>query len=487
MNKDTTSPTTLSTSAPAMTKEAPAFEPVHSNRWAQMINDWLVVPKALYFMLNFVIYSTHAFLMQYVMQAWSFQKNDFSWTYAAYVFNILGAFVFSRLADRTGNYRLILGGSVAAYCACISMLLFPIPATYPFVVRMGYYLFLNGAGSFFTAGTFPLVDSMVMSQLAANPKLSKELFGRQRLWGTFGHSLVGLIVHALAEHFGGGEDDPNFNVMFYVLIVSSLIFIAIVFFGIPRDLKITAHSHGHHGAHAKQETSPVAGPKPSAFTLLVSPSFSFFLLTVFVAGFIRCIITTYQSGFITEELHYAHGLVTSSIFVRVVPESLLYFFSKEVTQYCGIYWVLLIGHAAGVIRMFGYTMIVPGEPPVNKKVIVPTFAVRMAIYALECLKGANSSLVISSAARIASDMAPKGLASTAQGYVAGVWQGVSMGIAAAVGYFLVSFFKTNFKGFEIGQTFRVCSFVGAVCIVLIFVKFAFIDRVLLTRPSATKA
>ena len=100
---------------------------------------------------------------------------------------------------------------------------------------------------------------------------------------------------------------------------------------------------------------------------------------------------------------------------RVVPEALLYFFSKEISQYLGIYWVLIIGHTAGVLRMFwlhhGPCWSLLGFHSRNLGLY--------SIYALEWLKGVNSSLVISSAARIASDMAPKGLASTAQGLVAG--------------------------------------------------------------------
>lgn len=439
------------------------------------VEDWLVVPKMLYFGLNVVIYSTHAFLFQYVHATWGIDKSEYSLTNFVQFTNIAGSFVFSRLADRTGKYRLIVAGCVAAYCTCMCLLLFPIfKDESKKIFKLAYYLIINAACFFFTAGTFPLLDSMVMSKLSSNPKLSKEMFGRQRLWGTIGHCIIGVIVHEAYDIF-----DKNYKVMFYILIISSVAFIATVFFGIPADLKIEAHSHGHHGHHGgnkdnkEASASPAAsGPRPTAFSLMTSPSFSFFLGTVFVAGFIRSIITTYQSPFITEELLYNKAVVSNSIFVRVFPEAALYFFSKEITQWLGIYWVLLIGHTAGVVRMFGYTLVPKGTVENSK----PSSIAYFSILALECLKGVNSSLVISSAARIASDMAPKGLASTAQGLVAGTWQGLSMTIASLSGFFLV-------RGFEIGTTFVICSTAGAICIVLIILKFAIIDRVIFASSS----
>ena len=476
----------VSASNPAMVPNNE--EPRRSNNaFANFLEDWLVFPKLLYFGLNVVIYSTHSFLFQYVNDTWHITKSEYSLTNFVQFTNIAGSFVFSRLADRTGKYRLIVSGCVLGYCLFMCLLLFPVMVPTPEqiaaeedplkVYRIGVYLLINAVCFFFTAGTFPLLDSMVMSKLSSNPNLSKELFGRQRLWGTIGHCIIGEIVHYIYKHLY-----TNLNVMFYTLIVTSGLFIASVFVGIPGDLKVEAHSHGHHGhggANKDSKDSAAAspsGPRPTAFSLMTSPSFSFFLGTVFVAGFIRALITTFQSPFITEELLYDKKVVSGSIMSRVVPEALLYFFSKEISQYLGIYWVLIIGHTAGVLRMFGYTMVPAGK----SKNSTPETWVLYSIYALEWLKGVNSSLVISSAARIASDMAPKGLASTAQGLVAGTWQGLSMTIGSLSGYFLV-------KGLEIKGTFTYCSLAGGICTVLILLKFAMVDRVLFTSSRKSVA
>lgn len=468
--------------------------PVYSNAFHRFCEEWLVVPKMLYFGLNVVIYSTHAFLMQYVTKRWGIAKNEYSLTNFVQFTNIFGSIVFSRLADRTGAYRAIISGCVAAYCISMCMLMFPFFSyTENYFLCLGHYLVINALAFFFTAGTFPLLDSMVMSKLSANPKFSKEMFGRQRLWGTIGHCVIGVFVHWFAElELIKNSMTDSYTVMFYILIATSVMFIALVFVGIPKDLKIEAHSHGHHGhgGAAKDEKSP-AGPKPSASALLLNPGFAFFLLTVLVAGIVRSVITTYQSGYITDELHLKKSVVSGSIFIRVFPEAALYFFSKEITQWFGIYWVLLIGHVAGVVRMFGYTLVPAaaeekivaiknGKEVVSFKEFDPSFPVLVVIYALECLKGINSSLVISSAARIASDMAPKGLASTAQGYVSGVWQGLSMTLASALCLVTVHYFK-------IIGTFRGVSIVGAACVTLIALKFALIDRTIFVRNTKSVA
>lgn len=489
-----------SASNPAIINDSNEEPSRPTNIFAKLAEEYLIFPKLLYFGLNIVIYSTHSFLFQYVRDTWLINKSEYSLTNFVQFTNIAGSFVFSRLADRTGKYRLIVSGCVAAYCLCMCTLLFPVllPEGHinikdytgeeglidPYrAVRLGIYLLINAVCFFFTAGTFPLLDSMVMSKLSSNPNLSKELFGRQRLWGTIGHCIIGVIVHFIYE-----KTNKNLIVMFYTLIVTSILFIITVFVGIPGDLKVEAHSHGHHGSHGAKDSkegttaSPAAsGPRPTAFSLMTSPSFSFFLGTIFVAGFIRSIITTFQSPFITDELYFDKSVVSNSIFVRVFPECALYFFSKEITQWFGIYWVLIIGHTAGVVRMFGYTLITGDKKPVDgAKALSPEPFILYYIFALECLKGVNSSLVISSAARIASDMAPKGLASTAQGLVAGTWQGLSMTLASLAGYFLV-------KYVQIVGTFRICSIAGAICIVLIVLKFAMVDRVLFASSRKSVA
>ncbi len=483
--------------------------PEHKTPFARFMAEWLIFPKLLYFGLNVVIYSTHAFLPQFARRVWKLQKHEFGLTNFVQFTNLFGSYVFSRLADRTGAYRSIVAGCVAAYCLSMCMLMFPLfDYDANKYLTMAQYLTINGVAFFFTAGTFPLLDSMVMSQLSSNPKFSKEMFGRQRLWGTVGHCIIGSFVHFLEKRafiknaFGERVD----LMMFIVLIVSSVLFVALVYVAIPKDLKVEAHSH--HGP-AKEEKSPAAaGPKPSARALLYKPAFAFFLLTVLVAGLVRSVITTYQSPFITDELHYNKSLVSDSIFVRVFPEVSLYFFSKEISQYFGIYWVLLIGHIAGVLRMFGYSLIQGNQVPVttvsldvalkdsqnyyvvkdgdNKptgviyQLLTPAWLITYVIYGLECLKGVNSSLVISSSARIASDMAPKGLASTAQGYVSGIWQGMSMTIASLMCLFTVNYFA-------IRGTFMYVSIAGAVCVTLIALKFALIDRTIFARNTKTVA
>lgn len=71
-------------------------------------------------------------------------------------------------------------------------------------------------------------------------------------------------------------------------------------------------------------------------------------------------------------------------------------------------------------------------------------------------------------------MAPKGMAFSAQGLVVGTLQGFSMTIASLAGYFMV-------EAFDIRSTFILSSLLGAVCVVLILIKFAFFDRVIFVK------
>ncbi len=432
---------------------------------------WLFMPKLLYFFLTMVTSSTHAFLYQYVSTTWHIQPHEFGYTNFVQFTNIFGSYIFARLADRTGAYRPILTSCIFGYCVFRCLLMFPIFDYHSqYTLAMLHYLTINGAAFFFIGGTFPLLDALVMNQLSSNPEYNKEIFGRQRLFATIGHCVVGVLVDwAIKSQYSKSNFENPLTIMFCVLIVTSVTFALLVFWGIPPSAIIETKE-----SESENRFSLSLNSKEN---LLMNPGFLFFLFTIFVAGIVRSVITNYQSAYITAELHYDKSVVTDSIFIRVFPEVALFFFSKEVTQYLGIYWVLIIGHISGVLRMFGYTLIkgnqeyftISSDGVQTLSEISPPRSITLYIYFLECLKGVNASFVISSATRIAADMAPKGMSSTAQGYTAAVWQGLSNTVASAICICTV-------KLIYIRGTMLYTSLVGMICIFAILLKFMLIDR-----------
>jgi len=437
--------------------------------------EWLLVPKLLYFSLNLVIYSTNAFLFQYVETYWRIPKAEFALINVFQFTSFVGALLFSRIADLTGKHRSILAGCVVGYCLFRCLIIFPeFFGETERHLKLLYFYAINGACFFFTGGAFPILDSLVMNKLSSNSNFDKDMFGRQCLWGSIGRCIIGVVVYKLYEITG-----QDFNVMFYTLIVSSVLFIITVFWGIPKDLRIKVETHDHIHTLESQADDKIskelsAGDpsqrivsRPGTFYLLTKPKFFFFLGTVFVAGFIRAMTNTLRSVFITNELFLEKSVISNSIFFSVFPEIFLYFYSKKINQKIGIYWIFIIGHIAGIIRTFGCTFLRSS----SKKNSYPNLPVYFCIIAIESFNGINSSFVITSATRIASDMAPKGMAFSAQGLVVGTLQGFSMTIASLAGYLMV-------EAFDIRSTFILSSLLGAVCVVLILIKFAFFDRVI---------
>jgi MFS family permease len=162
----------------------------------------------------------------------------------------------------------------------------------------------------------------------------------------------------------------------------------------------------------------------------------------------------------------------------------VFFFGKQLIRVLGAHWMLIGSMATGILRLVGYaSMPTKGAG----SLIVPYF--------LELLKGLNAGLFVSSAVRLASDMAPEGCSNTAQGLVSGNYVGLSTVFGGILGGLIVSFFPSTLEGERRGmQTmFFIISGSATVCLVLFILKYMFVDKVLCTgrrlrrrRPSATE-
>ena len=108
----------------------------------------------------------------------------------------------------------------------------------------------------------------------------------------------------------------------------------------------------------------------------------------------------------------------------MLPEVFLLFYAKTLMVSVGPYWFLILGQAAGVLRILLYLAL---KPFVSDRCAYFTVLVF-----IEMLKGINSSLVSAGAFRIASDLAPASWVGSAQTLVGGVWQGISMAVAAII-------------------------------------------------------
>lgn len=411
--------------------------------------EWMIMPKLLYFFLNVVIYSTHSLGPQYFVKEFGFADYQVSYISAFTGFNFIGAIVWSWLADRTGKHKLILMATSLCYALTFSALLKD-----PFYkygqerLRFIYTCVIYTLANFFNSALFPLLDANIMATMANNPKFTKENFGRQRLFGSLGHTASTVLAAVLVEKYFG------FPGMFGLLCLSAIIFSVLVWFGIEGRVEPGMTGHGHHGhggggesknpsvglkdtlpnsptpsppdIHGQMQTDTRVSVKNPVWILVTSGNFMFFMFFVLIAGIGRSAMTNYQTYFLLNNLDQTaiDGAITT--FFRLIFEISVFFFGKKLMHAVGIYWLLILSQIAGIARIAGYALLSPEY----------SWAY-YATFGLETIKGLNSGLFSLSAIRIASDLAPKGCENSAQGLFSGNYSGLSMAAGGIIGGILL--------------------------------------------------
>lgn len=443
---------------------------------------YFIVPKLLYFLLNWMIYSTHAFLPHVLKSQWGITDEMYNLSFIFYVFNFFGAMLWGTIADKTRKFKLIAGICVLMTSLFVVLLAFPPP--FEGIPRSIYFFFLCSGNFFFSAGTFPIIDSIALSMLTQDPTAGKDAIGQQKAFGTIAHSINTKVIHYFYEHFG-----EDYNIMFYSLMMTMVpLFMTLLYF-VPDSLKITLHKHHHAPAHDKKPagaeasaaadsctsiSEPAEEAKNPALGLLRRPAFVLFLSVILIAGLVRCVNTNNHSLYLTDYLYVDKGDIGDLMMYFRLPFELgLLFFAKPLMAKTGPYWFMMLGQLAGVVRIAGYLIVKPdhGREGFGKAVLI----------VLEILKGINSSMISASMVRLANDLAPKEWGGTAQTLVAGVWQGASMALSAVVGYLVLKPLELT-----LWHLFMITSVIGLAGFVYIFFYYSTINPVLFKKVHAGK-
>lgn len=347
---------------------------------------------------------------------WGLEKSTLNFAMVFQIFNFFGAMYWGGLADRTKKYKLIAAGCVIANTIFVCLMAFPLGSG---DYRKYYYYLLTAGQCFFSAGTFPIIDAIVLSILESDPAVGKDYYGTQKAFGTLAHNVNTSVIHYAYEHFG-----QDFFVMYYSAIMSMLCLVGALLFMVSDDLKVKAHKH--HGP-AKKVTDAVQEEEvvpegSSTFGLIKRPIFAIFLLCILASGIVRSVNTNNHSVYLTDYLKLDKSAIGELMFYRLPLELGLLFGAKHLMAIIGPYWFLVLGQAVGVLRIFLYLAL---QPYVSDRGFY-----KFLLILIEMLKGANSSMVSAGAFRIASDLAPAAWSGAAQTLVGGTWQGISMAVAA---------------------------------------------------------
>ena len=463
-------PATIATQ-PNVTSLAGGDTKFKDSPWAYVRDEMLFYPKALYFGLNLVVYVMHALSANYFLDVWKLPIYKFGYISSLQGFNFFGSLVWSHVADKINRPRLIIGLCATVYCVMMCALQAnPFDKEKQVIATSVYMALVNGTAQFFLAGCFPLLDALILALLSRDPRNSKEIFGRQRLWGTFGHcaaTYIGITGKFLMGYAG----------LFVMLVACTSFFVSMVVLGIPSNLNVNIHAGGHHGhgggshQNERKDAAQIERERPTVgsptIRLLSNPHFLFFMAFILIAGYVRAIMTNFQAYFISKVMLQKDTFVGHAGAIRVVTEVGVFFFGKQLMAFMGPYWMLIFSQVAGILRILGYGLIPVGVP-----------GWELSVIPLELLKGLNTGLIVSSAVRLANDIAPRDCANTAQGLFSGIYTGLATAVGGMLGGWLI--YANLDKPVPMQSMFLISALMTSVMTLLFALKYALVDRVIFT-------
>lgn len=366
-----------------------------------LVKEYLIIPKLLYFTLNTLVFSVFTFAAKFLEEEWKLSSHHYGYITGLCALSFAGSLFWSMVADRTNSHKLVLVVCTVGYVSSFSLLRTTSFRQSPLHVRLTFVSLCYGLANFFTSALFPILDSQVFIMLSSNPRqCSKELFGRQRLFGVLGQSVITLASGAAIDKLG-------FDAMFLSLVVSALIFALLVVVGIPGAQ--TASSRVTELKSSKKR----AKPPPLTFgqavwKLICAPDYLVFLTTSLVAGTVRGVTGNYLARYLEKTMKLSTFGVSFTLQSRLVTELGVFFFGPYLMHSLGPRWLLMIAQLTGLTRVAIYAFL-PDYPPWTS---VPL--------GVELLKGINNACLISAGARYVHDLAPSGVEATAQGIYSGV-------------------------------------------------------------------
>jgi hypothetical protein len=440
----------------------------------QLLNELILpIPKLLYFTLNLEVYAVHAYQAKFFLDIWNLPIENYGYIATLQATSFFGAVFWANVANRWKKPRAIIAICSIGYAVLMSTFLIPIFKD-SLLAHSIYLAIMWGIAQFFLAGCFPILDAMVLVYLARLPQTqSRDLFGRQRLWGTFGHFAATYLSMGFIAMFG-------YYGMYLLLVLCAVVFCGVLALGLSSVRTLSNALRSPQRAQADSSISP-------SKRLFSNPNFCFFLLVVLTIGYIRSIMSNFQSYFIEQVLEKSKRFIADAGAVRAITEVGVFFFERLLMDKLGPYWMLIISQLAGVARAFGYGVIpspplttVPGEPMVD----IATRYNKM-IYGLELLKGLQTGFVVSASVKLANEIAPRDCATSAQGWFSGVFTGLSTAAGGIVGGHLIFYYKQQGHPQPMQQMFKTSAVVPFLMMILFILKYSLIDRVIIWPKSRT--
>lgn len=421
---------------------------------SKVIDEQLILPKLLYLTLNLAVYSTHTFTAMYFYDQWKLEIWHYGFIATLSAIHFVTAPIWGRLADRTGRHRWILLLGVMGYAGSFGLLQIK-GVGGSGVGRIIWSGWLYGMSFVFNSALFPLVDEQMLKLLKARGGGDvKELFGKQRLFGSLGHGLATLLT-------GIGIDRFGYIAMFLNLFVSSFVFCLLVIVLIPNNTKLNFNKEPDKSVKGeKVEMKGEEEKSSTALALLSSVAFILFLLMVFCSGYVRAVLSLYLPFYLQRDYNRSATLVAIAKLCQVASEVVLFALGKYLYRLLSPPSLVLLAQVCGITRALSYAF------------LPPRGSWFYAAFGIELLKGASTALAVSGGVIMAEELAlkaGKGLETMSQGLFSGVYSGLSAAAGGAIGGLILMLLPTH----SIAMLFLITAIAASATTVLFALKYYF--------------
>lgn len=291
---------------------------------------------------------------------------------------MVGAPLWTNLADRTGRHRLILGLTTAGVIA-VALIVPTLNALLPVALMIALYAFLGSP-------IVSLSDSATMSMLGDE----RSQYGRVRLGGTFGWAMAAPLAGLLVERNG--------------LQMAFWGYAAFMALALVVGQRLTFDSPSAAGA-------PGAA-RGGIQTLLRNRRWVLFLAMAFMCGVGFASVNTYLFPYM-QELNASASVMGLALTLATLSELPVLFYADRLLKHFGSFGLLTLGMAATGVRLL---LFAAASAPAG-------------ILAFQFLNGLTFPAVWVAGVSFAYDNAPPGLSATAQG----LFGAMIFGFGAAAG------------------------------------------------------
>lgn len=400
----------------------------HNVSAKMLLDRRLLVPKALYFWLNMSVYASYTFTTDYLRREWSIQLSTIHFLWALSAISIFPSLAYMSLADRFDRHKELLMLSTIVYAAtfCFLKLGGHFWKAESEWARAAFVFGIQIALNITIHAMFALLNSQVF-YLLQQYKIPPTMYGRQRLWGAVGQSIITVAN-------GAGILKIGFDALFVSVVACSATFLAVSWYGLS-----SSHSKPLTPATRSLKDPKTADPavldEKSASKSLWTLPFIFFLSIVLIFGYGRATLGSSLPIYFKDALGQSSLMIGLTLFCRIFPEVTIFFWNASIIDLIGTSWMFVAGQAASGIRVALYSSSLAKE-----FWMVPFF--------LELLKGIDNGMMLSSCVHITDGLAVPGKRSTAQGAFSAIYGTLASALSSLICGAVLKIFGSS------GETFQ---------------------------------